>query len=364
MSRTRRAWRWLTAHVGTARGAVAAFCAALVVHAAESIVWPVLEGRDYVTYIRVYAEMWHWHPVIPWEVMWRLPVAPALLGPPLDLGGPTLARLAIAIAFAATVVIWLRVGLRFGPATALLLPLALLAYPAFGVLFHRYSSDAVTGLVFACFALALTRAYERPATGRFAVLGAAVAVLALTRPANQVLVLFVLFPLLLRVPLGSRARWAGACAVVALVPLAMWAGLNGARHDDLALSRGGGAWLPFYRAYLTDGIVDPGNGSASRELADAVKRDLLTREPYRSYGIDLDTFFSRPTTRYHEDLVSLSDRVWGWDSRYDVLRRAALEGIRRHPGTFALGADALRLQRAHADIRARAARRHGAGASR
>ena len=123
MTRTRRAWGWLTAHVGTGGAPWPSFCAALVVHAVESIVWPVLEGRDYVTYMRVYAEMWHWHSVIPWELMWRLPVAPALLGPPLDLGGPTLARLAIAVAFAVTVVIWLRVGLRFGPATALLLPL-------------------------------------------------------------------------------------------------------------------------------------------------------------------------------------------------------------------------------------------------
>ena len=359
MTHARRAWGWLTARVGTMWGAVAVFCAALVVHAVESIVWPVLEGRDYVTYMRVYAEMWHWHSVIPWELMWRLPVAPALLGPPLDLGGPTLARVAIAVAFAVTVVLWLRVGLRFGPATALLLPSALLAYPAFGVLFHRYSSDAVTGLVFALFALAFARAYERPATGRFALLGVAVAVLALTRPANQVLVLFILFPLLLRSPLRSRARWAGVCALVALVPLVAWAGLNDARHDDLALSRGGGAWLPFYRVYLTDGLIDPGNGKASRKLADAVERDLLTREPYRSYGVDLETFFSEPTTRYHEDLVSLSDRVWGWDSRYDVLRRAALEGIRRHPGPRP-GVAELALQRAHADVRAGTAGRQPA----
>ena len=335
--RLRRAWRWLLAHVGTTWGAVVAFCVALVVHAGESLVWPVAEGRDYVTYMRVYAEMWQWESVIPWELMWRMPVAPALLGPPLDIGGPTLARIAIALAFAGTIVIWLRVGLRFGPATALLLPVALLAYPAFGVLFHRYSSDAVTGLLFACFALALARAYERPSRGRFAVLGAAIVAMALTRPANQVLVLFVLFPLVARVPAGLRLRWAGVCAAVTLVPLAAWAGLNGARHDDLALSRGGGAWLPFYRAYLTDGLIDPGNGSASRQLADAVQRDLLGREPYRSYGIDLETFFAEPTTRYHEDLVSLSDRVWGWDSRYSVLRRAALEGIRKRPGAFARG---------------------------
>ncbi len=337
MSHARHAWAWLTCRVGTRRGAVVAFVSALAVHTLQSLVWPVTEGRDYVTYMRVYAEMWSWDSVIPWELMWRMPVAPALLGPPLDIGGPTLARLAIALAFAATIVLWLRVGLRFGPSVALLLVAALLAYPSFGVLFHRYSSDAVTGVVFAVFALLLARAYERPATGRFAALGASIAVLALTRPANQVLVLFVLLPFLLAGPWAARVRWAAVCAVVVVTPLLLWGAANAARYDDLALSRGGGAWLPFYRVYLTDRLIDPGNGPASRELASAVQHDLLVREPYRSYGISLDQFFGEPTTRYHEDLVSLSDRVWGWGSGYSVLRRAALEGIRRHPGAFARG---------------------------
>ena len=43
--------------------------------------WPVAEGRDYVTYMRVYAEMWHWESVIPWELMWRMPVGAGVAGP-------------------------------------------------------------------------------------------------------------------------------------------------------------------------------------------------------------------------------------------------------------------------------------------
>ena len=39
----------------------------------------------------------------------------------------------------------------------------------------------------------------------------------------------------------------------------------------------------------------------------------------------------------HEDLVNLSDRVWGWDSSYSVLRRAAWEALRAHPGIYAKG---------------------------
>jgi 4-amino-4-deoxy-L-arabinose transferase-like glycosyltransferase len=337
VTRIRRAWRALEPHVATGRGTAAVFCASLVIFGLASIAWPVVEGRDYVTYMRFYAEMWGWHSVIPWEMLWRLPVAPAALGIPLDLGGPWLARLWIAILFATTVTVWFRVALRFGAAAAVGLVVALLAYPSFVALFHRYSSDAITGVVVALLALALARAYERPTTSRWALVGAGVAAIALTRPANQVLVLLCLVPLALGGTWRARLLRAGACALIAVVPLVAWAGANAARYDDFTISRGGGGWLPFYRAYLTDDLVRPDNGPASRELADLVRRELVTREPYVSYGIGVDDVFGDPQTRYHEDLISLSDRFWGWDSDYAKLRKAALEGVRRHPFTYVGG---------------------------
>jgi hypothetical protein len=121
------------------------------------------------------------------------------------------------------------------------------------------------------------------------------------------------------------------------ISLGSWAVLNGLRYDDRALSRGGGAWLPFYRAFITDGIIDPANGPSSRELGRVVESRLLVREPYVSYAIDGPSFWAAPTTRYHEDLVGLTDRVYGWETRNAILRRVAVEGIRRHPLTFARG---------------------------
>lgn len=38
-----------------------------------------------------------------------------------------------------------------------------------------------------------------------------------------------------------------------------------------------------------------------------------------------------------EDLISLSDSIFGWDTNYSVLGRAAREAVRRHPSTFARG---------------------------
>jgi hypothetical protein len=191
--------------------------------------------------------------------------------------------------------------------------------------------------MFALLALALTRAYGRPSTGRWVLVGVAVAATALTRPANQALVLIAVAPLVFPGPWRSRLTATAVCAVAACLPLVAWTFSNDVRYDDRALSRGGGAWLPFYRAYLTDGLIDPDNGPASRRLATLVARELVTREPYRSYGIGVDDVFGDPQTRYHEDLVSLSDRFLGWDTDYATLRDAAIEGIRRNPSAFAAG---------------------------
>ena len=113
--------------------------------------------------------------------------------------------------------------------------------------------------------------------------------------------------------------------------------MNGARDDDRALSRGGGAWLPFYRVYLTDRLVDPANGPASRELAELVRTRLLTREPYVSYGSTSSgssTSQRRATTRTSS--ASPTGRSAG-TQRNAIMRRAAIEGIREDPLAFGGG---------------------------
>ena len=169
-----------------------------------------------------------------------------------------------------------------------------------------------------------------PSTARFALVGLGVAVLALVRPGNAVLLAFAAFPFVISGPWRNRVRWAGAVALAAIVPLAAWSVHNGLRFDTWALARGGNAIVPFYRAFITDHIVSPANGEASRRLAAAMQRDLLTREPYRSYSVTLDELFAEGSFRVHEDLYILSDQVFGWDSDYSVLREAGVEAVRAH----------------------------------
>jgi hypothetical protein len=145
------------------------------------------------------------------------------------------------------------------------------------------------------------------------------------------------FPLALAGPWRDRLVRSGAFLVAAAVPLVAWAVLNGVRFDDYALARGGNAIIPFYRAFITDKIVKPDNGPASRRLGEAVRAHLVTRDPYKSYGVTTAEVFRSGSFRIHEDFYLLSDQVFGWDTNYSVLRKAGIEAVRTHPGAYASG---------------------------
>ena len=338
MRRTaRRAWLWATDVAGTRHGAAILVAASLAVYAVQSLGWPMAPGRDLEAYLAVYVDFWHTNAVFPWEMLSRTPVAPLVAGGLLDLGSPLVLEVVGALLFAGSILLLARTALLFGRGPAVLVGAALVLFPGYGIVFHELASEIVFATGFAVWIAVVGRATLAPSARWFAAAGAATALIALTRPANQVFLLAAVLPLVLagtwRARLGRTAAFLG----VSLALLGGWAVTNLWRYDDLTVARGGQSSLPFFRAFVVDHIVEPDNGPASRELAAVVRRDLLTKEPYRSYGIDLETFFARGSPREHEDLISLSDRVWGWDSDYRILGRVAREAVRTHPGTFARG---------------------------
>jgi hypothetical protein len=337
-SRSRRALAWLENSAGTGRAAVALFVVALGVYALQALAWPLTEGRDLDEYLLSYVQLLDRHPLLPWAPLFRTPLTGIVVGGALDVRHGSLAEPFAAVLYAGSVVMWSAAALHFGRRVAIVTALALLAFPGYGLLFHELASEPVMATVYAGFALALTRAAARPSAGRFALVGLGVALLALTRPGNAVLLVVALFPLAQSGLWRERLRWCGALAAAAVVPLAAWTVQNGWRYGDYALARGGNALVPFYQVFLRDKIVSPDNGPASRRLAAAVQQKLLMRDPYEAYGISLHEFFAEPSFREHEDLYALSDETWGWSSAYSTLRDAALEAIRKHPGAYASGA--------------------------
>jgi hypothetical protein len=332
-----RALAWLERLASRPLGALVVFALGLAVFAVQAIAWPLKAGRDLDEYLYAYIQLFDRHVLLPWSLLFRTPLTPLVAGLSLDPFGGTLAEPIAAVLFAASVVAWSVAALAFGPRVALVTAVVLLVYPGYALMFHELASETVLATVFAGWAALVTRAAFRPSVARFALVGLGVALLALVRPGNAVLIAFVAFPLVVSGAWKARLRWAAAFALAAVLPLAGWTALNGVRFGDYTLARGGNAIIPFYRAFITDHIVSPKNGEASRRLAAAMQDHLLTREPYKSYGVTLDELFAKGSFRAHEDLYLLSDQVFGWDDDYAVLRDAGIEGVRAHPGTYASG---------------------------
>ena len=327
----------LAAWLSTWPGRAVLFAAAVGAYAVEDVASPLRPGRDLSNYLHYYLQLGESHPPLLLTMLYREPVAPLLLGGSLDLGGRPLAEVCMAVLFGASIVAWTSVASTFGPRAGLFTAVALIVYPGYGILFHEYASDAVFAAAFAGWAVLVARAALRPTAGRFALVGLGVAVLTLVRPGNEVLLVFALFAFLAGSDWRQGIRSFGAFLLAAAVVLGGWAGYNGVRYGVYAVSRGGNAYIPFFRAFVTDHIVSPDNGPASRELARAVATRLLPLQPYRAYGITLHEFFAQGSVRMHEDLIHLSDLTWGWSSNYTKLRDAGLEAIERHPATYASG---------------------------
>jgi hypothetical protein len=327
----------LEGFVSRPRGLVAIFVAALAAYGIRAVAWPLQAGRDLDEYLYAYVQLFDRDVLLPWSLLFRTPLAPVFSGAALDVLGGALAEPAMALVYAGSVVCWCAAARYFGPRVAIATAVALLAYPGYALMFHELSSEPVFAATFAAWALLVARAASEPSGGRFALVGLGVAALALVRPGNAVLLAFGLFPLVLAGTWRARLGRAGAFFLAAVLPLAAWSVHNGVRFDSWGLARGGNAIVPFYRAFITDNIISPENGEQSRRLAAAMQRQLLTREPYRSYGVTLDELFEKGSFRVHEDLYLLSDRAFGWSSDYSVLRGAGVEGVLAHPGTYARG---------------------------
>jgi hypothetical protein len=336
-NRPARALAWLEALASRPLGAVILFVVALADYAVQAFAWPLKAGRDFDEYLLAYVQMFDRHVLLPWSLLFRTPVTPLVSGAALDVAHGVLAEPLTGVLFAGSVVAWSAAGRYFGPRVALTVAAALLLYPGYGAMFHELASDLLLAAAFAGWAFLVTRAAFAPSATRFVLVGLGIAVLALVRPGNAVLVAFAVFPFVLPAAWRTRLGWSVALAVSAVLPLVAWSAVNGVRFGDYALARGGNAIVPFYRAFITDHIISPENGPASRRLALAMQQHLLTREPYRSYGVTLDQLFREGSFRVHEDLYLLSDQVFGWDDNYAVLRKAGIEGVRAHPGTYAKG---------------------------
>src|SRR5712691_4482823 len=192
--RLARALAWLERLASRRRGAAVLFALALAVYAVRAIGWPLVGGRDLDEYLFGYIQFVDWHPLLPWSMLFRTPVPGIVDGAALDVAGGFFAEPLMAVLFAGSVVAWAVAARAFGARAALLVAAALLVFPAYGLMFHEVSSEPIFSAAFALWALIVVRAAVRPSVERFALVGLGVALLALIRPGNALLIAFILFP--------------------------------------------------------------------------------------------------------------------------------------------------------------------------
>jgi len=373
-------WRSLEGWVGSRGSAAALFALALAVFSLQSVFLPAYPGRDMARYLQTFFQLGYHVPVYPAVLNTRGPLSALGVGLPLEIGGWA-AEVWLAVLYALSIVAWGRVALTFGSRAAILTSAILLVYPGYGILFHQLASDSLFAAVFAGWALLLLRGIERPSIRAFALVGLGIGVLVLVRPANQVLLVMALLPLVLPVPWRDRLAWVAASFIPAVVVSQAWKAVAELRYGDaVALKPSTGLlalavviaplllpspWrvragalaallvvaalavkgLPgespaqythsvirnesnqfLYRSFELDRIMAPENGPASRRVATIVRRELLGREPYRSYGIDVHEFFASGSDRVFGDLTGVAPAA--------DLAAATREAIRRHPRTF------------------------------
>jgi len=315
-------------------GLLVLFACAIAVYSAHAFAWPLRAGRDLDEYLQYYVQILDAHPPLPAIMLGRTPLTPIMDGVVLDLWSGHLAEPMLAVLYASSIVAWFCAARVFGPRTALAVAVLLVANPAYGALFHDVSSEPVFATGFAIWSLLLVRAVTRPSAAALAAVGTGVAVLALVRPANQALVLIALFPLLMPGGLKTRLSQVGIVAIAAVVPLAAWALVNGLRYGEYTVARGGGAAF-FHRSFVVDGDVALNNGPATRKLARAIQDHLLTRNPYKAYGVTLEKALASKSLRVADDIDYLAYEVWGWDGGPPVVSAAGREAVLAHPGTYA-----------------------------
>jgi len=321
-----------------------AFLSLLGVYRAWSLVMPLQQGRDFVTYMSWYVQFFRAEPVDHLLMLFRTPGAPLFFGGLDALGGPALVDAGLNILFAGSLACLfhaVRAAWNTVAAWAVLVLLALL--PSYNWAWHTVASESLTCAGVAFLAAATIHAFRDPRPGRWVLLGLTAFALAMVRPSGLAFIVLSGASLFITAkPLRARARLLAFALTPFLLLTTAWMVHNSVRYGEFTFARGGAALIPAYRVFLWERIMKPENGPASRELADAVARDLLPRQEYRDKQVDLDLFFQAGDSFMFADLVPLSDRAWGWDSNYRMLRRAAIEAIAAHPGVYLRGlADTL-----------------------
>ncbi len=311
---------------------------ALLTYTVESLAWPLHLGRDGLNYIMYYLDMWAQQPVYQLLMVRRTPIAPIFYGLSLSFWGSLATEVISAIMYSTSLLLIYWLACHFGQKIGLTVALLVNFYPAYGSLYHVVASEPPATFFFILICALFFDAMDAPNVKKFALLGVVSVLAILSRPDGVALLGLAVGPFLFAISrLRDKVRFSLTLVAVAISLLLVWSTYNYVRYDDFIIARGEKAQIPLERAFTFAHTVRAENGPASADLVKLVSTELLNKEPYVSYHIDTQTFFSRGTERMFSDLAPLSDQFYGWNSDYSRLRLVGIEAVKANPVLFFWG---------------------------
>lgn len=310
----------------------------IIFYVAYALAFPLNKGRDFGTYFQYYYDIFSKIPLDHNLMLYRTPLTPLFFGVLHDLGGSLLVEISMGIAFIIMNLLIFNIVKIWNKILAYTVILLIYTNLKYNILFHSISSDSLYSFVLVSWFAFLFSISNAPSVFKFALSGLLVFLLVLTRPSSQIFVLIAILPFLANnVSLKKKLQGLFYFLLVYISLTLFYSSYNFIRYNDFTISRGTKAIIPFYRVFVNEKIVHSDNGKYSKLLANDISKYLLNQEPYKSYNIDIDTFFSGGDPRMWSDLISLSDRIYGFDTDYDIFPKVAIEAIKKHPDIYSKG---------------------------
>ncbi len=303
-----------------------------------ALAFPIAPGRDMGTYFQYFSQFFSNNPTSYTLMLYRTPGAPFFYGILNLLGGAIAIEIALGICFVIMSLVIFNVSSNFHKICGYISVLLLFANINYQISFHSISSDNLFSFGLVIWLGIFFYTIKYPSILKIIVNVFWVFILILIRPSSQYFAIAAFLPFLIKSYSFKKRLYSSIVfAIVLIFLLTIYSEINLLHYGDFTISRGTKATMPFSRVYTTDRIVRNDNGPYSKALESAIEKDLLQKEPYKTYSISSDVLFIAGSARMWSDLVSLSNRIYGWDSDYDNLLHVSIEAINKYPKIYLKG---------------------------
>jgi len=310
----------------------------------QTLAYPVHEGRDFATYALYYRDLFQSIPEYPVLMLFRTPVTPILFGILFDTGSGLLLQFYFFVSYLTFVLLLFRIASFWGTWAGWLVILFTVLSVQFFNLFNSVASENPASLFSAIWLLWAFRHRKSNTFIPWVILALIGICLVLVRPNFQILGLGAILPLIMvNAAFWRRIVLSATYAAVFISGIAIYSSYNWIRYDAFEVAHLGPAHMPYFRVFNNLRIVRATNGPASEELAELIRKDVLTRSQFTEYGITEELFFEAGSMRFWIHTVDALNHEFGHLDNNRLLKKVAWEACSANPILFWLSyIDSLR----------------------